>query len=364
MESQSDKDLEARARFDRIIDFQAALNAGSGSNQSPDPRGQKFDKDLKSGAFKQSGLEEVASGLMENLRRLNGHATLPLSVFNYGRMFQEVYTQICVEHGRSPYEGHFCYQSGDDPPPSNEDLKFFGAVEEGVHKWALGLVSHPSQIGWITNYSHVAGFASIGRQDAQKQIETYAGSLVIQAWTVFESLSEDLWEAALNSHPTVLASLSGKPRSKYKAATQRVPEGRSTDSEARVSFNDLQANAFDVRSKMGTILKDTVSFRSLARIREAYHRAFAKQSKSIDDILDDPGLQYAAAVRNLLIHKRGIVDAEFLKQIASIPNAPALAVKDKFRLTGKLCAELSDSCRSCAVWLVSAVHAWIIGHPA
>ena len=146
MESQSDKDLEVRARFERIMDFQAALSAGSGLNQSPDPRGHKFDDDLKSGAFRQTGLEEVASALMENLRRLNGHATLPLSVFNYGRMFQEVYTRICFQNGQCPYEGHYCNQSGDDPPRSEDYLKFFGAMEEGVHKWALGLVSHPARL--------------------------------------------------------------------------------------------------------------------------------------------------------------------------------------------------------------------------
>jgi hypothetical protein len=361
MASQIGKDQEIRERFDRIIDFQAALCAGTGSHQCEDERGHKFDEYRQSGEFKKTGLDEVASTLMDNLRRLIAHATFPLKLFNYGRMFQEVYTRICIEHCRSPFEGHELAWSGNEPAPSEDDTKFHMAVEKGVHEWAIGVIDYPSHIGWMTNYSHAAGFAGITRQQLEKQIDSFTSSLVIQAWTVFESLSEDLWEAALNAHPTILAGLSGKPRSKYKS---NEPQAQAGESGVKVTFNDLQIHQFDVKSQMGTILKESaVSFRSLPAIRDAYHRAFAKQHVSIDKILDDPGLQYAAAVRNLLVHKRGIVDSEFKEQISSISDVPPIAVNDQFPLTGKLCAQLADSCRSCAVSLVVAVHAWIIGHP-
>ncbi len=116
---------------------------------------------------------------------------------------------------------------------------------------------------------------------------------------------------------------------------------------------------------MGTILKERgeLSFRSLNGIREAYQRAFSKKGGSVLNALDEPGLRYAAAVRNLLIHKRGIVDTEFLDQVAGIPDLPPLSAGDRFPLTGKICRELSDACRGSAIWLVNAVHAWIIGNP-
>lgn len=132
-----------------------------------------------------------------------------------------------------------------------------------------------------------------------------------------------------------------------------------------MSFDDLQRSEFNVRNCVGTILKrnDNIGFRSIYDIRASYHRAFDRQNKTIDDILDDPGLQYAAAVRNLLVHKRGVVDTEFIEQISGINGVPELEPKDVFQLTGTICRELADSCRLCAVWLVNAVHSWIIGHP-
>ena len=98
-------------------------------------------------------------------------------------------------------------------------------------------------------------------------------------------------------------------------------------------------------------------------IRLAYHEAFSKDSKGIDAVLDDDGLQYAAAVRNLLIHKRGIVDDAFKRQTRSVVPDPYPFEEGKpFPLTGILCAELVDSCRCCAIWLVVEVHDWIIRH--
>jgi hypothetical protein len=362
MDIQSSTDKEVQTRFDRIMDFQAALTAGMGAHSCEDDRAHKFDEKRKSGEFKETGLDEVASTLMDNLRRLSGHARLPLSIFNYGRMFQEVYTRICIEHGRSPFQSHQLAGPATDPPPSEDERSFSLAVEEGVLRWALGLVEYPTHIGWMTDFSHAAGFAGVHRKQLEKQTDLFNSSLVIQAWTVFESLSEDLWEAALNAHPTILAKLSGKSRSKNKSEGAHCQSG---EPGVKVTIDELQSHDFNVKSLMGTILKKTaVSFRSLPAIREAYHRAFAEQSKSIDGILDDPELQYAAAVRNLLVHKRGIVDKEFLKQVSGIPDVPKTPVKGSFPLSGKLSAQLADSCRSCATSLVVAVHGWLQGHPA
>ena len=84
---------------------------------------------------------------------------------------------------------------------------------------------------------------------------------------------------------------------------QRNDISRQGASQAtfRMSFDDLQRSEFNVRNCVGTILKrnDNIGFRSIYDIRASYHRAFDRQNKTIDDILDDPGLQYAAAVRNI-----------------------------------------------------------------
>lgn len=196
----------------------------------------------------------------------------------------------------------------------------------------------------------------------QDQFTSLCGSLTIEAWTLFEGLCEDLWEAALNVHPEGLAALKGKLRSKGKNGDSVSPTG--SDAVVKLSFDDLQANRFDIKHKLGTIQKTSVSFRSLRGIREAYHRAFFVKYQSIDDILNDEGLEYAAAVRNLLIHKQGVVDREFRDQTARVTNAIRPPVGEVFPMSGAVCQQLTDSCRCCAGWLINAVHAWIIGHPA
>jgi hypothetical protein len=351
-------------RFARWFDFQDALSAGSGASRTPDERGHRFNLLLRSDEFKKSGLHDVASSLMENISRLRAHANLPIQVFNYGRKFHEVYHRIFQEHGRDPLG----FPQFTDETATEDDLKFIAALEDELDKWMIGDAERDLAIGNITTHFHVAGIVTVDEETSLRSFDAFRSALVIHAWTVFESLAEDLWEAALNAHPTKLAALTGRPRSKLRSKGRENTTGTSVpvkqdDAGLWVSFDDLQRNSFSLRLRMGTILKERFSFRALDGIRFAYHRAFAAQSTTIDDTLDDAGLQHAAAVRNLLIHKRGIVDEEFIDQTAGLPSNPQVAIGEVLPLTGKLCEVLSDSCRVCAVWLVMAVHAWIIGHP-
>jgi len=345
-----------------LLDFQSAMQAGSGMTLTPDdPRLVLFDQRLKSGEFAQSGLADVAEALMENIRRLADHAHMPYSIFNYGRRHQEVYQRIYDKTASEPVP--------DDLKVPKEEYWHYKAMD-GTWKWICGSEHHQTEIGWVTCGNDVAGFAVAPEladhvhERKRSQISAHASSLLIEAWTLFESLSEDLWVAALNSHPTILGELTGKPRSKFADKSLSADIQQRKESTVRMSFDDLQMNKFNVRSKLGTILKqrDDIGFRSIYDIRASYHRAFREQSKTLDEILDDPRLQYAAAVRNLLIHKRGIVDDEFRDQVAKVPDVPAFAEREPFPLTGKICSELADACRACATLLVNSVHTWIIGH--
>jgi hypothetical protein len=61
---------------------------------------------------------------------------------------------------------------------------------------------------------NAAGFLEISqRNDAETRsgLDASLGSMVTGAWTAFEILAGDLWEQAINAHPTGLAALAGKP---------------------------------------------------------------------------------------------------------------------------------------------------------
>lgn len=334
---------DLQKRRDKIADFRDALFGGIGLTASESGvglNGNRFKETLDRGDFRQSGLEDVALSFWENVNRLLEYARLPQSLFDFGRLYQQAYALICGHFNRNPNTstGQII---GEITPAAHQTIR---AINEALDRWALGLENLPVSVG-VIGTGEAASFAGMDLEYRRRQLDGYFSSLVIQGWIVFETLSEDLWEAALNAHPTTLADLGGK---------------------TTISLNDLQRNHFDVRSKMGTILKDRkndVSFRTLKDIQEAYSLAFSKQGSGIADILKRPYLRYAAAVRNLLVHKRGIVDKEFENQTSGITDVPAVAVGDCFPLGGHLSGKLVDACRHTGIALILAVHGWIDGHP-
>jgi hypothetical protein len=89
-----------------------------------------------------------------------------------------------------------------------------------------------------------------------------------------------------------------------------------------------------------------VKFSSLEGIREAYSLAFSDEIKKarpgkIDEVLADHGLEATAFVRNLLVHKGGVVDTRFLEESEGVPIVPRLALGDKLLLDSDLVKSLS-----------------------
>jgi hypothetical protein len=172
---------------------------------------------------------------------------------------------------------------------------------------------------------------------SESTVRSYYEAIVILSWTAFETVAEDLWEAAVNARPYQLA--------------------RGT-----VQVDKLKFLKFDT-SKMGTILKKPSQFRRLETTRQFYEETFKDQLRPIKDILDRPELQYTAAVRHLLIHKGGIIDKDYLKDIEDVPGAFTSAEGTPFPLTGKVAYDRSQAALQSAADLLNVVHTWVIGHP-
>jgi hypothetical protein len=184
-------------------------------------------------------------------------------------------------------------------------------------------------------------------------------AFITGVWTAIESMSGDLWEAALNSHPTILAALRGKARiggpnkSAYPAQRGGGPDSKS------VPLDMIELHKFDVRTSMGTIFRRQrrFEFTRLSGIREAYSCAFSEKSSKIDAALASKSLDALSAVRNVLVHKAGLADAEYVRLSSSF-DVPKTELGSPVLLDGEVVAKLVKGAVTSANSLLIAVDDW------
>src|ERR1700689_4245125 len=104
---------------------------------------------------------------------------------------------------------------------------------------------------------------------------------------------------------------------------------------------------YDLRGKMGVLLTEAkrVQFTTLDGIREAYSLAFSERVRQarpdrIDKALADKRIDSLSAVRNLIVHKAGVADAEYADRAKGAPSAPQIKEGDALQLDGEVCRSL------------------------
>lgn len=181
-------------------------------------------------------------------------------------------------------------------------------------------------------------------------------------WTAIESLLGDLWEAALNAHPAALATLKGSRTriSKLNESSKTKDQpSQSSDDPRTVPLAWIEEHQFDVKNKWGTILRRQFEFTKLASAREAYSRAFNYKSGRIDQALGSKSLDALNAVRNVLVHKAGMADAEYIKRCSYVPTLPRTPLNQPILLNGKIIVGLIRPSLEAAKNLMIAVDDWI-----
>lgn len=139
-------------------------------------------------------------------------------------------------------------------------------------------------------------------------IESLLASVLISAWTAFETLAGDLWVAAVNARPDSLGE-------------------NVFGTNATIDFGLLREFDYQIEGRLGDAArkKDHGKFNSLDSIKEAYLLAFrappgdakAKSSPNLVQLFNTyfRPLRVLELLRNLLAHQGGKVDAIFLAKI-------------------------------------------------
>jgi hypothetical protein len=195
--------------------------------------------------------------------------------------------------------------------------------------------------------------------------EAMLAAYLTGTWTVFETLTGDLWETAVNAYPSRLAHLNGIANRLSKGRSlerDRTSSKRATDEIKSIPLNLVQAYRFDLRNKMGTLLREQrFEFSRLEDIRRAYALAFDEDSKEIDEALTDQAIDALRIVRNVIVHQGGIADANYVK-LASAMNLPPAALRRQILLDGAKVVEMISPVISCASRLLGAVDEWLVKH--
>jgi hypothetical protein len=185
--------------------------------------------------------------------------------------------------------------------------------------------------------------------------EAWMASQIIATWTAFEAMAGDLWEAALNAKPAILAKLSGRNPSKPRS---------SSDDPRRIKLDYLYRYNFDLSDHMGSIFVEDkrYSFDRLDGIREAYADAFSVDGDQIARIVDDQALEISSLVRNNLVHNGGIIDAAYLRRTSVLPPEAIGGLGEPILIDGELVAKINRPMIKAGHDLIVAVDSWLASH--
>jgi hypothetical protein len=201
---------------------------------------------------------------------------------------------------------------------------------------------------------------------ARLGIEAVLQGVVLGVWAAFETMAGDLWEAAINLHPEGLAELKGnvkgnKGEKRMDSETHRTKQALRTE-KIVLSLKHIKRLGYATEGKMGTLLKSVANFNSIRGIREAYRSAFWIDDERIEKAIDYHKLRKLSLVRNLLIHRNGKVDTDFLEEAAGYPDLVAHKLGDVLSLNGGTMLALIEPAIECSKDLIQAVDQWVASH--
>jgi hypothetical protein len=196
------------------------------------------------------------------------------------------------------------------------------------------------------------------RNGARMAIEAMLESLVVGAWSAFETLSLDLWVKAVNYRPEPLARMKG-----HEHRIANKAKGNPTEPEER--GQDKQFTPKSDGKDGDTLAEDgKAKFRHLRDIRKAYSRAFPAEhcgtkSDKIDAALADCKLWVLSEVRHNLVHRAGQSDALYRKFTDGL-DAPQAGPDGRLVLKGGTVSSLLESAVRSGSELTKGLHEWLL----
>jgi hypothetical protein len=285
--------------------------------------GPKMAKVLKKfSSIRSPHLRDCAKAFSANIGRTGIFALMPAEVAFRARRDHSVFNQaIFNTTGKLPKLGEFL--GGDPPTGYQEELKKLDAEYFSLSRKTQRRLRNAFGIGYVVALLTF-------QAQMRESMDAMFASIIFESWTAFECLAGDAWIATVNHAPKKIST---------KVASSRFSE--SGDVITPKSLNNL---GYDLNANFGRFLVDTkrFSFLGLGDIINAYAALF--------DVRDDratlgtfnrvsKGYIFAlSAIRNLLVHKSGKVNEEFIGRVRRFRDFGNVVHDEQLLLNGEMVA--------------------------
>ncbi|MFZ2406528.1 MAG: hypothetical protein WAW41_15450 [Methylobacter sp.] len=122
---------------------------------------------------------------------------------------------------------------------------------------------------------------------------------IVLTWSAIEVLARDAFVYLLDSKPAYAGLLLADPANRKRFSTERV------------EWQTLATYDYDLSSSLGSYLISKADLKSVLAIRSTYGALFPTASE-LQKLLNNRHLWNLSHKRNLIVHKRGIVDQQYL----------------------------------------------------
>lgn len=188
---------------------------------------------------------------------------------------------------------------------------------------------------------------------------TFSGAIV-NVWTAFETLAADLWVVCVNLRPRLGSiALATEPGSD-DTEEQVVAKARK---QHRFTVQKL-FNTPNVMNSIGTLLRDDwAKFTRREGILDAYFTVFGRDEERLKFILKSEKLKHLSALRNVLVHKAGVADEEFLRMTKNDSRLSQFSSGEKVLLNGEIVCEFCNEVERLGSELIKFVDDWLHKNP-
>ncbi len=130
----------------------------------------------------------------------------------------------------------------------------------------------------------------------------------VLAWANFEGMAVDLWAAAITETPDTY----GKKTLAFLRSKDAGGKKEQVDGEILKLFRD-HGFQLDLRSNLGEFLAKFIDFSGATEIKKSFEKVFGQIKLANENLTDNKTLTTLQSIRNLVAHKAGRVDDQFLQ---------------------------------------------------